>query len=490
MDHAVEPFPDPTSLTRSRCRRSRALLRLAAAGCALAFGLIACDEASPPTEPEKPLVDYSFEGNHAGGAGNTDVNLAITRDSFTASAVSRVPGGASPGSADLASYRIRHAIARSAATEPTTGEAERFIFITLSGDVAASGSTVTATITEVERDGQKLTGDELARYTKCSINATTGANFGRQAIAAILACLGVQVDEDVEVYDRDPEPRETSILGTWAISKASLSLPEIHAVSISSSDLSISFATTICPLASAVPGPVGRPGRAGPDEVPPPDLLFKDRVGFGPIAIEGGPIEFEVRLSRETSETVTVDWATVDESGNLVAVAGADYTAARGTLTFPAGDLRRTFTVMTIDDNVVEGFKYFRVRLSNARGAHILIGSETASIIDDEDDRLCLTYDLHYDVEAIDESNINLTFREGAARVGLAPNDQGVSFDRSNFRNLGGSPLVPDRSVAELDINVSFTLVSSPTGDVAHFRYEGWTGGLDFGGLYERQGAQ
>ena len=48
-------------------------------------------------------------------------------------------------------------------------------------------------------------------------------------------------------------------------------------------------------------------------------------------------IDFEVTLSRAASGTVTVDYATVDET----AIAGTDYTATSGTLTFAPGKPQR-----------------------------------------------------------------------------------------------------------------------------------------------------
>ena len=79
---------------------------------------------------------------------------------------------------------------------------------------------------------------------------------------------------------------------------------------------------------------------------------------------EGDTLEFIVRLTREHNAVVTVDWTTQDVSSGL-AVAGDDYTAANGTLTFQAGDIEKTISVVTIDDTDQESSEFFRVVLSN-----------------------------------------------------------------------------------------------------------------------------
>ena len=70
-----------------------------------------------------------------------------------------------------------------------------------------------------------------------------------------------------------------------------------------------------------------------PPEAPLPVLRIADAE-----AEEGGTLAFEVRLSKLWSDTVTVAYASADGAGTDGAVAGADYTAVRGTLTFAAGE--------------------------------------------------------------------------------------------------------------------------------------------------------
>ena len=78
-----------------------------------------------------------------------------------------------------------------------------------------------------------------------------------------------------------------------------------------------------------------------------------------------GSIAFTVTLSAAARESVSVDWATADGT----AVAGTDYTAASGTLTFAPGETGKTVTVTLLDDVHDEDTETFTLTLSNARPA-------------------------------------------------------------------------------------------------------------------------
>ena len=94
------------------------------------------------------------------------------------------------------------------------------------------------------------------------------------------------------------------------------------------------------------------------------------REGIDPEAV------FEVSLSRAASGTVTVDYATADGT----AVAGEDFTATSGTLTFAAGEREKTVSVPILDDVIDEGPETFLFKLSNAQGARIVDGEATGTI--------------------------------------------------------------------------------------------------------------
>ena len=90
----------------------------------------------------------------------------------------------------------------------------------------------------------------------------------------------------------------------------------------------------------------------------------------------GAVLAFGVQLSRATARTVTVDYQTADGS----AQAGADYTAAGGTLTFQPGETGKTVEVAVLDDAHDEGEETLTLTLSNASGGRVADGEATGTI--------------------------------------------------------------------------------------------------------------
>ena len=104
----------------------------------------------------------------------------------------------------------------------------------------------------------------------------------------------------------------------------------------------------------------------------------------GGDAVEGdngsGVLTFTVNLSAVSGQTITVDYASADVS----AVAGADYTAVSGSLTFNPGDVSADVAVPVIGDTVAEPDETFTVTLSNALNASIAVGTATGTITNDD----------------------------------------------------------------------------------------------------------
>src|SRR5207302_759043 len=71
-----------------------------------------------------------------------------------------------------------------------------------------------------------------------------------------------------------------------------------------------------------------------------------------------------VLLTHGISTPVNVDFATADGT----AIAGTDYTAASGTLAFPAYATKESVSVSIVDHPVAEDDKTFSLNLSNATG--------------------------------------------------------------------------------------------------------------------------
>ena len=93
-----------------------------------------------------------------------------------------------------------------------------------------------------------------------------------------------------------------------------------------------------------------------------------------------GVLSFTVSLSAASSQDVAVGYATTDGT----ATAPADYIAASGTLTIPAGSTSVAFEVTIIDDADIENDESFTVDLSNAANATLADGQATGTIVNDE----------------------------------------------------------------------------------------------------------
>lgn len=91
-------------------------------------------------------------------------------------------------------------------------------------------------------------------------------------------------------------------------------------------------------------------------------------------------LQFTVTLSGQSSQTVTVQYDTDDDT----ATSAQDYTTANGTLTFAPGETSKTFTVQIQGDTIDEPNERFFVRLFGATNASIGDDRADGAITDDD----------------------------------------------------------------------------------------------------------
>ena len=115
----------------------------------------------------------------------------------------------------------------------------------------------------------------------------------------------------------------------------------------------------------------------GDASVTEPDIQQKGKNKGTPKTTN---MSFTVNLSTASSETVSVDWSTVDGT----ALAGIDYTAAAGTVVFGAGQTSATISVEVIGDVAIEGNEQFTIQLANVTNASISDASAIGTIIDND----------------------------------------------------------------------------------------------------------
>ena len=100
--------------------------------------------------------------------------------------------------------------------------------------------------------------------------------------------------------------------------------------------------------------------------------------------VEGSPVVFTVTLSPVSGQSVEVTYET--SVGPSDTASGADFTALSGVLTFASGEMSKTVSVVTTDDNVDEPNETFTLTLSSPLGATLSPADATTmgTIIDDE----------------------------------------------------------------------------------------------------------
>jgi hypothetical protein len=162
-----------------------------------------------------------------------------------------------------------------------------------------------------------------------------------------------------------------------------------------------------------------------------------------------------VTRSAPTTGAVTVSYAT----SNGTALAGSDYTAAAGTLTFNSGVAKRTFTVTINNDTLVEASETVNLTLSSPGGGAIL-GARSSAVItltsEDKGGTLQLSAATYSASEAGPTANITVT------RTGGTASEVTFDFDASPGTAVPGVNFVPvsgTLSFASGELSKTFAVV-------------------------------
>lgn len=89
---------------------------------------------------------------------------------------------------------------------------------------------------------------------------------------------------------------------------------------------------------------------------------------------EANTAALNVTLSAPAGDIITIDYSTSDDS----AVAGSDYTATSGTVTFNPGEISQTIEIPITGDTINEGDEAFTVQLTNPIG--VILSDEQAVV--------------------------------------------------------------------------------------------------------------
>lgn len=228
--------------------------------------------------------------------------------------------------------------------------------LTIAAPAAASeGNTLTTNFTFTVSLSAPVTNTVTVAYTTVDGSATAGSDF--ISSAGTLTYLPGQISQQVIVQvvgDLAVEAAETFSMYLTNPVNATLAGTGIATATINNDD-SLPTITVTAPAAT-------NEGNSGTTNFP-----------------------FTVALSAPSASAVTVDFATVNGS----AVAGSDFIATAGTLTFAPGQTAQIIIVQVSGDLVVEATETFALNLTNPSGA--LVGGNgiaTASATITNDDTL------------------------------------------------------------------------------------------------------
>ncbi|MBD2259218.1 glycoside hydrolase family 9 protein [Pseudanabaena sp. FACHB-2040] len=141
---------------------------------------------------------------------------------------------------------------------------------------------------------------------------------------------------------------------------------------------------TAAPAPTPTPAPAPAPTPAPtptPATVLPGLSIGNATLAEGALSANGtASALFKVSLSKASSQSVTVGYATQSDS----AIAGQDFTAKQGTLTFAPGETSKDIAISILNDTLVEPTETFKVVLSDASQASIVTAQGTGTILDDD----------------------------------------------------------------------------------------------------------
>jgi uncharacterized repeat protein (TIGR01451 family) len=134
-------------------------------------------------------------------------------------------------------------------------------------------------------------------------------------------------------------------------------------------------------LSNAVGAPINDPQGAVTivDNDNPPNLTIADAsITEG----DGGSVAlvFTLTLNVASGQTVGIDF----DTAALTALAGSDFTAASGNVTFAPGIRTRTITIDVLGDLLDEDTEYLNVNLHNALNANVTRGQALGTILDND----------------------------------------------------------------------------------------------------------
>ena len=180
-------------------------------------------------------------------------------------------------------------------------------------------------------------------------------------------------------------------------------------------------------------------------------------------------VTFTITLDQTSSQTVTVDYATTDDTATI---ADSDYTSTSGTLSFAPGETTQTITVSITGDSNVESDETFTLDLSNAANAIIIDAQGEGTIINDdglpsvvigdasEVEANVLIFDVGLTSPSTEDITVTLDTASGTATDGTDYENSGFRYSTDNGQNwqsAGSNQVVIPAGSSSIKVEIGST---------------------------------
>ncbi|MEI6162031.1 MAG: Calx-beta domain-containing protein, partial [Roseococcus sp.] len=340
--------------------------------------------AALATPPSVTLSDASIM---EGQSGTKELVFTVTLSQASADAVT-IPWSTQDGTAQAGSdYR---AAAGSVTFAP--GETSKTISVTILGDAVVEGNESFnlllgapsgATIADGTGIGTILNDDVLPSLSIANAQTTEGDTGTKQLVFTVTLSQAATGPVTVAYTTRDGTALAGSdyIALSGSLSFAAGETSKTIAVSLRGDtvdEIDESFEIALSGLTGASFAQSSARGTILNDDAPPVLSVSNAEVIEGASGTRN--MVFTLSLTKAIAQSVTARFATADGT----ALAGSDYVAKSGTVTFAAGETSKTVAVTINGDTLVEADETFNLLLSNVTRATLATGGGNGTIRNDD----------------------------------------------------------------------------------------------------------
>jgi Calx-beta domain/Right handed beta helix region len=344
---------------------------------------------SAPPPPPLPSLSINSVTVTEGNSGTTSATFTVTLSAASSQAVS-VNWATANGTATAGSDYV----AGSGTLNFAAGATSKTLTVMVNGDTTSEpnetfavnlGGPVNATIADAQGVGT-ITNDDTAALPTLSINDVT-VTEGNSGTTNAVFTVALSAASSQVVTVAWATANGTAIAGsdyvaaTGTLTFAANTTSRTIAVAVkgdTTSEANEVFYVNLSNPAKATLADSQGKGTITNDDAAP--SLSISNVTLTEANTGTTNAVFTVTLSKASSQAVTVNYATADGT----AIAGSDYVAASGTLTFAAGIVSRTIPVAVKGDTAYESNEGFYVNLSAPVNATIADGQGAGTITNND----------------------------------------------------------------------------------------------------------